>query len=184
MTKPFLMAVTGLLAALPSVAAPSIAAQGVKNAASYVDPRLPNGSIAQGSIFNVFGSAMGPSAIAYASTLPLPTSLSGTSISVTVNGTAEPCYMFYNSAGQLAAILPSTTPAGTGTIGVPRSRRGNISLDIPFIEPKDQRVSRRSGRRCEKFSSFRIVKKRGITEHRGLQRLRDRPIHQSRCRGR
>jgi uncharacterized protein (TIGR03437 family) len=97
---------------------PAIAANGVKNAASYADPALPNGAIAQGSIFNVFGSNMGPSALAYASNLPLPTTLSGTQISVTVNGATAQCFMVYTSAGQLAAILPSTTPVGTGTITV------------------------------------------------------------------
>src|SRR5580698_7955893 len=57
---------------------PAIAANGVKNAASYANPALPNGAIAQGSIFNVFGANMGPTSLAYASTLPLPTTLSGT----------------------------------------------------------------------------------------------------------
>ena len=94
MNKSLILIAATLLAALPSLAAPSIAAQEVKNAASYIDPRLPNGSIAQGSIFNVFGSAMGPSTIAYASTLTLPTSLRGTSISLTVNGTTPALRMF------------------------------------------------------------------------------------------
>src|ERR1700752_510007 len=103
------------LTSLPAFsAAPAIAARGVKNAASYADPQLPGGSIAQGSIFNIFGSNMGPATIAYASTLPLPTSLSGTSINVTINGTTVACFMFYTSAGQVAAILPSNTPVGTG----------------------------------------------------------------------
>jgi uncharacterized protein (TIGR03437 family) len=130
MHKSLILTATILLAAIPSAAAPAIAAQGVKNAASYADPRLPNGSIAQGSIFNVFGSAMGPAAIAYASGLPLPTTLSGTSISVTVNGTTEQCVMFYTSAGQVAAILPSATPAGTGTITV--TYNGSASPTAPI----------------------------------------------------
>lgn len=130
MSKSLILAATIVFAAMPSLAAPSIAAQGVKNAASFIDPRLPNGSIAQGSIFNVFGSGMGPATIAYASGLPLPTTLSGTSISVTVNGTAEQCYMFYTLAGQLAAILPSTTPAGTGTITV--TYNGSTSSTSPI----------------------------------------------------
>src|ERR1700722_9082698 len=108
-----------ILAALPAYfAAPSIAAQGVKNAASYSDPRLPNGSIAEGSIFIVYGSNMGPTTIAYPSGIPLPTNLSGTSVSVTVSGTTVQCLMIYTVAGQVAAILPSTTPVGTGTLTV------------------------------------------------------------------
>ncbi len=112
---------------------PSIAAQGVKNAASFADPRLPDGSIAQGSIFVVFGSAMGPSTIQYAG-FPLPTTLSGTSISVTVSGTTVQCYMIYTLAGQLAAVLPSDTPVGTGTVTV--SYNGTPSAAAPITVVK------------------------------------------------
>ncbi len=121
-----------VLLSAPSVFAanPAIAANGVKNAASYADPALPNGAIAQGSIFNVFGSNMGPASLAYASTLPLPTTLSGTQVSVTVNGSTAQCFMIYTSAGQLAAILPSTTPVGTGTITV--SYNGAASAAAPI----------------------------------------------------
>jgi uncharacterized protein (TIGR03437 family) len=103
----------------------------VTNAASFANSRLPNGSIAQGSIFNIFGFGMGPSAIVYATSLPLPKTLSGTSVSVTVNGATEQCYMFYTLAGQVAAILPSATPAGTGTISV--SYNGSRSPTAPIM---------------------------------------------------
>ena len=123
---------TVILLSAPSVFAanPAIAASGVKNAASYADPALPHGAIAQGSIFNVFGSNMGPTSLAYASTLPLPTTLSGTQVSVTVNGATAQCFMIYTSAGQVAAILPSTTPVGTGTITV--SYNGAASATAPI----------------------------------------------------
>lgn len=113
-----------------SAANPAIAAGGVKNAASYADPALLHGAIAQGSIFNVFGSNMGPTSLAYASTLPLPTNLSGTQVSVTVSGSTVQCFMIYTSAGQVAAILPSTTPVGTGTITV--SYNGAASATMPI----------------------------------------------------
>src|ERR1041384_1074596 len=90
-------------------AAPSVAANGVKNSASYANSSFPNGGIAQGSIFVVFGSAMGPDTIAYAPTLPLATTLSGTSVGVSVSGTTVQCPMLYTQAGQIAAILPSNT---------------------------------------------------------------------------
>jgi len=61
-------------------AAPSIASPGVYNSASYIVSTFPNGGIAQGSIFVVFGSGLGPAAIAYNSSLPYQTSLSGTSV--------------------------------------------------------------------------------------------------------
>lgn len=99
-------------------AAPSIAALGVKNSASYANPGFANGAIAQGSLFVIFGSGMGPAQIQYATNFPLPASLAGTSVNATVNGTTVACIMIYTQDGQLAAILPSNTPVGTGTITV------------------------------------------------------------------
>ena len=135
MTKPLVLTLVACLAAIPAFCdAPAIAAQGVKNAASYEDPELPNGPIAEGSIFNIFGSSMGPAALAYATSLPLPINLSGTSINVTVGGTTVQCFMIYTSAGQVAAILPSNTPAGTGTITV--SYNGTVSPPMPITVAK------------------------------------------------
>lgn len=135
MFKPLILMVVACLAAIPHLyAAPTIAAGGVKNAASYANSLLPNGAIAEGSIFNIFGSAMGPAAIAYASALPLPTTLSGTAVNVTVSGITVQCFMVYTSAGQVAAILPSSTPVGTGTISV--SYNGAASPTAPITVAK------------------------------------------------
>ena len=121
-----------LLSAIPTLAAgPTIASPGVYNSASYALSTFPDGGIAQGSIFVVFGSGLGPSTIAYNSSLPYQTSLMGTSVSVTVSGTTVACLMFYTSAGQLAAILPSNTPAGTGTITV--TYNGATSPTAPIM---------------------------------------------------
>jgi uncharacterized protein (TIGR03437 family) len=84
------------------------------NSASYVNPALPNGSIAQGSMFIGFGSGLGPAAIQFPSPWPFPTELAGTSIKVTVDATTVDCFMVYTSAGQIAGILPSNTPLGAG----------------------------------------------------------------------
>jgi uncharacterized protein (TIGR03437 family) len=91
---------------------------GVVNPASNVPPGFPNGGIAQGSIFVIYGGNLGPASLAEASGLPLPTTagLAGTSIKVTVGGTTVDAPMVYTSAGQVAAVLPSTTPVGTGTL--------------------------------------------------------------------
>jgi uncharacterized protein (TIGR03437 family) len=135
MTKLLILILPAVLSVMPAFcAAPVIAAQGVKNAASYVDPQLPNGPIAQGSIFNIFGSSMGPATLTFAGSLPLLTTLGGTSINVTVNGTTAACFMIYTSAGQVAAILPSTTPVGTGTITV--SYNGTPSAAAPITVAK------------------------------------------------
>jgi len=96
------------------VAGPMISA--VVNAASYITPGLPNAGIAQGAIFVVFGSGLGPANIAFAPTAFQTTTLSNTSLAVTVGGKTVNAPMYYTSAGQLAALLPSNTPTGTGTI--------------------------------------------------------------------
>jgi uncharacterized protein (TIGR03437 family) len=91
---------------------------GVVNPASNIPPGLPNYGIAQGSIFVVYGANLGPSALIQASSLPLPTNsgLSGTSITVTVNGTTVTAPMIYTFQSQVAAVLPSLTPVGTGNL--------------------------------------------------------------------
>lgn len=118
----FTITVTALVASLMGfslqlVAQPSINTGGVVNAASYAPPGLPNSAIAQGSIFVIFGRNMGPTTLMQAS-FPLPTVLAGTSVRVSVGGQNVDCYLIYTSAGQVAAVLPSRTPVGTGTITV------------------------------------------------------------------
>jgi uncharacterized protein (TIGR03437 family) len=88
----------------------------VTNAGSYIDPSLPNGPIAQGSIFVVKGINMGPGTISIAANAFQSTSVGGTSLSITISGTTVAALMYYSSAGQVAALLPSNTPVGTGTI--------------------------------------------------------------------
>ena len=90
----------------------------VENAATNLIPGLPNSAIAQGALFVVKGSGMGPASVVVASSFPLSPSIGGTSVSVAVNGTTVQCIMYYSLATQVAAILPSKTPAGTGTLTV------------------------------------------------------------------
>lgn len=88
------------------------------NAASYANAAMPNGSIAQGSMFVAFGSGLGPASIQYPSPWPFPDNLAGTTIDVTVGNVTKRCFMVYTAAGQVAGILPSDTPIGTGTVTV------------------------------------------------------------------
>ena len=106
----------GFACAAALIAAPTLT--GVYNAASWVPPKLPNSGIAQGGIFTVTGSGLGPAALQQVQSYPLPTTqgLGGTSIQVTVGGVTENCIMIYTVATQVAAILPSATPVGTGTL--------------------------------------------------------------------
>jgi uncharacterized protein (TIGR03437 family) len=135
MTKLFLSSILTTLTTTAAIAAaPSVASPGVFNSASYISPSFPNGGVAQGSIFVVFGSGLGPATIAYNSSLPYQTTLSGTSVSATVSGTTVACLMFYTSAGQIAAILPSTTPTGTGTLTVTYNGATSSSSPITVVK--------------------------------------------------
>ena len=95
---------------------PSITA--VENAATNIPAGVPNAPIAQGAMFVVKGANLGPAAVVIAGAFPLTTSIGGTSIKVTVNGTTVDAIMYYSLAAQVAAILPSKTPTGTGTISL------------------------------------------------------------------
>lgn len=84
--------------------APSITA--VENAATNIPPGLPNSAIAQGSLFVVKGSNLGPATYIQATSFPLPNSVGDTSITVTVGSATVNAIMFYSLARQVAGILP------------------------------------------------------------------------------
>lgn len=62
----------------------------------------------------VFGTGLGPSSLTVASSVPFPTELAGSRVTFTpaAGGAAVECRLWYTMATQLAALLPSTTPAG------------------------------------------------------------------------
>ncbi len=117
MSRYLLCAVLVAAASTSLFAQPVVNDGGILNAASYTSSKLPGGAIAQGSIFVVFGARMGPAAIALAG-FPLPSTLAGTGVKVTSGGQTLDCPLVYTVAGQLAAILPSTTPVGNATLTV------------------------------------------------------------------
>jgi uncharacterized protein (TIGR03437 family) len=103
--------------------APTITA--VQNNYSYLVPGAPNYGIAPGSLFIIKGTGMAAAGAQAQlwdlSKGPLPQSApdsKGTSISVVVNGTTVHPGIYYYTATQLAAVLPSNTPAGNGTVTV------------------------------------------------------------------
>jgi len=109
-------------------AAPTINA--VANAASNLVAGFPNAGIAQGAIFVVYGTGLGPTSLATASMPFQSTTVSNTSVAVTVNGTTVDALMYYTSATQVAALLPSNTPTGSGTITV--TYNGQTSAQAPI----------------------------------------------------
>jgi len=106
---------------------------GVQNNYSYLVAGLPNYGIAQGALFIITGANLASATTVTALQSPataLPTSLNGASISVTVGGVTTTPYIYYAIATQIAAVLPSNTPAGTGTITV--TYNGTPSSSAPM----------------------------------------------------
>jgi uncharacterized protein (TIGR03437 family) len=97
-----------VLASLPVLAQPAVS--GVANAASFIPAGLPNGNIAAGSMFVIFGTGLGPDTLTQVSAFPLPTNLAGTRVHINTASAAgqADAYMIYSSATQVAAILPSS----------------------------------------------------------------------------
>ena len=122
-----------LLIACATLAAAAPVLTGVYNAASWVPAGLPNSSIAEGSIFTLIGTGMGPASLVQVTAYPLPTSqgLAGTSIQVTIGGVTNSCIMVYTVATQVAAILPSSTPVGSGTLTLTyQGAQGSIAIKV------------------------------------------------------
>jgi uncharacterized protein (TIGR03437 family) len=111
-------------------AQPTIAPGGIYNSASYNPSGLPNGDIAQGSVIAIFGSNLGPANVAQQPSYPLQTTLAGTSIKITVNGTTVDAIPIYTLAGQVGAVVPSRTPVGTGTLTL--TYNGQTSAPAPI----------------------------------------------------
>ncbi len=123
----FAVSVVSLLVTVSGVmlGQPTITPNSVVNAASYAGPGLPNYGVAQGGTFILKGNSLGAKGIVTATAFPLQTSMGGTSMKITIGGTSVDALMVYVVAGQsslgydqLAGIVPSTTPAGSGTITV------------------------------------------------------------------
>jgi uncharacterized protein (TIGR03437 family) len=132
------MRLTGDLLALAGILAGSALGQtptvgGLLNNYSYTLPGLPNYGIAEGSIFDIFGTNLAASTVPLQAP-PLKSTLDGVTINVTVNGTTTNPLIYFLSAGQIAAILPSATPVGTGTITV--TNAGGTSAAFPITVVK------------------------------------------------
>ena len=121
-----LFAVPGLMLAQQ----PILTQNGTFNAASLAPPGLPNAPISRGSIFTVFGEALGPAAsppLAF----PLGNDLGQVSLSVTQNGVTLAAIPIYVSPTQVNAILPSGAKAGLASLRVTyQSQRSNA---IPIV---------------------------------------------------
>src|SRR5580698_4663696 len=117
------------IAGRPAASGPPVFVTAVQNNYSYLLPGVPNYGIAPGSIFLIQGQNLSSSfaPVLQSSAAPgLPQTLNQTSLSVTVNGVTTIPALYYASSTGVAAVLPSTTPVGTGNLTV--SYNGNSAI--------------------------------------------------------
>ncbi len=126
----FLLSLVLVLILLPASAVAQSAAPPV-NVASFANPSLPNGKIAQGSMFEIFGSGIAAAGLNRPPGFPLETVLAGTSVRINVGGEAIDCLVVRTlSNDRVAAILPSTAPLGGGTLTV--TFNGQTTAPVPI----------------------------------------------------
>jgi uncharacterized protein (TIGR03437 family) len=97
---------------------PAIQLHGIVNAASYAAPGLSGGSIAQGSMFTIFGSILGPVQGVAAAAFSLGATLSSFSITVSRGSTSIAVLPLFVSEGQINALMPSNAPLGWASVRV------------------------------------------------------------------
>lgn len=109
----------------------------VLNNYSQIGPGFPNSGIALGSLFLVKGgslaSATTVSTLESSAPPGLPTTLNGSSVSVTVNGTTVTPAFYYAIGTQLALVMPSNTPIGAGTLTVTYNGQTTAPVNIQVV---------------------------------------------------
>jgi len=109
----------------PGTAAPRISAGGAVNAASF--SLAPAGAVAPGSIISIFGTSLTAGDTAQATSIPLPTTLAGTTVAV--NGRAAP--LFFASPLQINAQFPVEVGAGPATVVVTTAAGASPAETVP-----------------------------------------------------
>lgn len=118
----FVCAFAGLL-----YSQPVINTGGVLHAGSY------GREIAQGSMFVIFGSGLGPDDLRQSSGYPLPRALAGTTVTVIAGTQSLQAPLVYASAGQVGAILPSSTPLGSASVTVTYSGQTSAAAEMRVV---------------------------------------------------
>jgi uncharacterized protein (TIGR03437 family) len=127
----------GVTLAIAAASAQAPTVTGLTNNYSYIAAGLPNYGIAQGSIFQIYGTNL-VSSPAPLQSVPLTTTLNGVTVNVTVSGTTtHPILysLYHGSPDVIDAILPSATPVGTtGTITVTTSAGTSAAFPIVVVQ--------------------------------------------------
>lgn len=91
------------------------------------------GTVAQGAIFIVKGTNLADQETTTLQSVPLQSNLRNVQIRIIVGGTTTFAPLYYALRTQLAGILPSNTPVGTGTIAVINNGRTSGTRPITVV---------------------------------------------------
>jgi uncharacterized protein (TIGR03437 family) len=114
-------------------------AASVSNAGSYIAPNYPNGGVSHGGMFIVKAASgsgpLGACGVVVADRFPIATSMNGTSMKIAMGAGSFDVPMIYVVAcagtDQLAGIVPSSVPPGTGTLTVSyNGRTGSAPITV------------------------------------------------------
>ncbi len=114
--------------------APVINPGGIVNAASFASGAPPDGGLARGSYFTVYGTDLGPDPAASAAGYPLPATLDGVSISVLAAGGSHAAWPVFVSRSQINAILPSEVPLGDARVVVSYQGRQSAAAPVRVVK--------------------------------------------------
>ena len=110
----------------------------IQNNYSNVAAGLPNYGIAPSTLFVIYGTGLAnptAKAVLQSSASPgIPLTLNGASISVTVNGVTTHPGIYYAISTQIAAVLPASTPIGTGTLTVTYNGLTSAAATIQVVQ--------------------------------------------------
>jgi uncharacterized protein (TIGR03437 family) len=129
-----LFTILAATATLSFAQAPSVNAGGIVNHFSLAASAMPNGGIAQGSLFDINGKNLGPADPVQVMDTPLSAALAGVSAQVTVGGKTVDILVSSVSAARIVGLLPSTTPIGTGTLTVTVSGIKSATAPITVVK--------------------------------------------------
>lgn len=122
----FLLAATAL--AQPSVNA-------IQNNYSQLSSGMPNYAFAQGSIATIYGANMAPAGVLSGAFNPaLNKNLGGVSVKFTAGSTTTEGIPYYVSPTQLAVIIPSATPIGSGTFTVTYNNQTSAAFPVQIVQ--------------------------------------------------
>jgi uncharacterized protein (TIGR03437 family) len=104
---------------------------GVVNVASSIPPGMANYGIAQGSLFAIYGSNLGPSTLAVSQVPLSPSGLSGTALTVGGTGATMQAPVYFTRSDVVVGVMPSNMPPGNGNITVTyNGKTGTLPVTI------------------------------------------------------